>query len=373
MAVNACLMPVLAADGCNVTTIEGIGTVKNDNLHPIQRAMVEFHGSQCGFCTPGIIVSLYALLTNCPTVENIEEHLDGNLCRCTGYRPIWDAARSLCQDGEECVRGPCRIPCRECPERDTCTLNCNLNDQQQNGEICCSTSADKMRKYKDTFLADRSWLNQANEMFPKELLDETSNITNELNKPLVVIDMTEFHTGGTWFKPNTLLDMLKLVHEFGQSGPGAFKIVVGNTEVGIESRFKHAVYPRLICPSESIRELFEIGATDVNIEIGSCCSLSIIQETFKGWETEQPRLSRTVKPIHEMLRWFGSTQIRNVACLGGNLVTASPISDLNPMLAALGSNLILTSLDEGGSVTRRSMKVSDFFLDYRVVNLGGTL
>ena len=51
ISVNACLMPVLAADGCHITTIEGIGTVKGDNLHPIQKAMVDMHGSQCGFCT----------------------------------------------------------------------------------------------------------------------------------------------------------------------------------------------------------------------------------------------------------------------------------------------------------------------------------
>jgi xanthine dehydrogenase iron-sulfur cluster and FAD-binding subunit A len=77
-------MPVLAADGCHVTTVEGIGTVKNDNLHPVQNAMVDMHGSQCGFCTPGIIVSIYALLANNPTTAYLEEHLDGNLCRCTG-------------------------------------------------------------------------------------------------------------------------------------------------------------------------------------------------------------------------------------------------------------------------------------------------
>ena len=49
-SVNACLMPVLATDGCHVTTVEGIGTVKNDNLHPVQQAMVDMHGSQCGKC-----------------------------------------------------------------------------------------------------------------------------------------------------------------------------------------------------------------------------------------------------------------------------------------------------------------------------------
>jgi xanthine dehydrogenase/oxidase len=364
-------MPALAADGCHVTTVEGIGTVKDDKLHPVQRAMVDFHGSQCGFCTPGIIVSIYTLLTNSPSVEHLEEHLDGNLCRCTGYRPIWDAARSLCQDGEELVRGPCGVACRECPERESCTQECNLTDKAKE-DVCCTSSKDKMTAYKDTFLADQSWLNQANDMFPKELLNESSNEILELGKPLMVVDLTEFHAGGTWFKPTSLLEMLRLLQEFGGSETGGCKIVVGNTEVGIETRFKKAVYPRLISPSESIRELFEFGATETNLEIGSCCPLSTIQEHCKVLGTEQPRLARTVMPIHDMLRWFASTQIRNTACLGGNLVTASPISDMNPMLAAMGAKLILSSLDGNATVARRSVKVSDFFLKYRTVDLAGT-
>jgi Xanthine dehydrogenase, iron-sulfur cluster and FAD-binding subunit A len=62
-SVNACLMPVLAADGCHVTTIEGVGTVKGDNLHPIQKSMVDMHGSQCGKCTYifDVLVSLVML------------------------------------------------------------------------------------------------------------------------------------------------------------------------------------------------------------------------------------------------------------------------------------------------------------------------
>lgn len=77
--------------------------------------------------------------------------------------------------------------------------------------------------------------------------------------------------------------------------------------------------------------------------------------------------------MHDMLRWFASTQIRNVACLGGNLVTASPISDMNPMLACLGAKLILSSLDkESSTICRRSLPVQDFFLKYRTVDLKPT-
>lgn len=87
-------------------------------------------------------------------------------------------------------------------------------------------------------------------------------------------------------------------------------------------------------------------------------------------------LRRIAGPINNMLRWFASSQIRNVACLGGNLVTASPISDMNPMLAALGAKLVLSSFvggEAGGGspseVSRRKVPVSEFFLKYRTVDL----
>merc|ERR1719223_1447906 len=91
------------------------------------------HGSQCGFCTPGIIVAIYSLLAQNPTKAYMEEHLDGNLCRCTGYRPIWDAARTFCTDDDDdttLVRGPCGTPCRDCPERNEGEMECNQNDKK---------------------------------------------------------------------------------------------------------------------------------------------------------------------------------------------------------------------------------------------------
>ena len=169
-------------------------------------------------------------------MPHIEEHLDGNLCRCTGYRPIWDAARSLCEDTDT-VRGPCGIACRECPEREECEQDCNVADkasETKDDKMVCSSSADKMKQYKDTFLKDKaSWTQQPSEMFPKALQDSQSDESAQLSKPLMVVDKTEFHAGGTWFKPTTLEEFLGLLDEFGGSGTGACKIVVGNTEVGI--------------------------------------------------------------------------------------------------------------------------------------------
>jgi xanthine dehydrogenase/oxidase len=67
----------------------------------VQTRLAEFDGSQCGFCTPGIVMALHSLFQQNKDlkVADVEEHFDGNLCRCTGYRPIWDAAKSLCSDG----------------------------------------------------------------------------------------------------------------------------------------------------------------------------------------------------------------------------------------------------------------------------------
>jgi xanthine dehydrogenase/oxidase len=326
-----------------------------------------------GFCTPGIIVSIYTLLANNASVPYLEEHLDGNLCRCTGYRPIWDAARSLCDDGEELVKGPCGTPCRECPERDACEQDCNVEDKAVSEGVCCSSSKDKMSTYKDTFMANKdSWSSQPDAMFPQELLNADSAASVALAKPLMIVDSTEFHAGGTWFKPTTLFELLSLLQEFGGTGAGACKIVVGNTEVGIETRFKHAVYPRLISPSDSIQELFGFNATDKELVIGSCCPLSTVQHRCEALG-EQPAMARTVMPIHDMLRWFASTQIRNVACLGGNLVTASPISDMNPMLASMNAKLVLAKVEgTSGAISRRSVPVAEFFLKYRTVNLDPT-
>ncbi|HZC22869.1 MAG TPA: (2Fe-2S)-binding protein [Candidatus Binatia bacterium] len=88
---NSCLVPVLQAQGASVTTIEGIAD--KSNLDPLQRAMLDCGGAQCGICTPGIILAASHLLSKKPhpTPEEIREGLSGNLCRCTGYTQICEA------------------------------------------------------------------------------------------------------------------------------------------------------------------------------------------------------------------------------------------------------------------------------------------
>jgi carbon-monoxide dehydrogenase small subunit len=95
--VNACLMLALDAEGCEVTTVEGLSD--GGELHPVQRAFVECSGLQCGFCTPGMMLSTVALLRDVPqpSDEDIRTRLAGNMCRCTGYLKIFDAVRRAAQ------------------------------------------------------------------------------------------------------------------------------------------------------------------------------------------------------------------------------------------------------------------------------------
>ena len=93
-AVRSCLMLAVQADGAELMTVEGLSP--DGELHPIQEAFVEERGLQCGFCTPGFLISVYELLTQnaTPSDEEIKDALGGNLCRCTGYQSILSSVRS---------------------------------------------------------------------------------------------------------------------------------------------------------------------------------------------------------------------------------------------------------------------------------------
>jgi carbon-monoxide dehydrogenase small subunit len=92
LPMRSCLMFAVQANGCELSTVEGLATVSGD-LSPLQRAMHEHHGLQCGYCTPGILMTITAFLKDNPTPseDEVREALSGNLCRCTGYQNIVDA------------------------------------------------------------------------------------------------------------------------------------------------------------------------------------------------------------------------------------------------------------------------------------------
>ncbi len=101
LAVNSCLLPAAQLDKREVQTIDGLG--QKEQLHPIQEAFVENHAVQCGYCTPGLIMSTKALLDEnaAPDDDAIKAAISGNLCRCTGYHHIFASVKAACGNKEE--------------------------------------------------------------------------------------------------------------------------------------------------------------------------------------------------------------------------------------------------------------------------------
>lgn len=130
--VNACLTLLCSVDGCHVVTVEGLSSISQSKLHPIQTRLAELFGSQCGFCTPGFVMSLYGAVTlesnSQPTMQDIEEAFDGNLCRCTGYRPILDAAKTFATDID-------KLPYKEPSTLTSTTLDKCISFTKQNTSV----------------------------------------------------------------------------------------------------------------------------------------------------------------------------------------------------------------------------------------------
>jgi xanthine dehydrogenase small subunit len=130
-SVNACIRFLGSLHGTHIVTVEHLAS-KDGTLHPVQQAMVDFHGSQCGFCTPGFVMSLYGLWlsTEKPSRSAIEKALQGNLCRCTGYEPIVRAAEQIAEARPSTLFDPL--------ERDRANIMSRLWAMQSNETITVS-------------------------------------------------------------------------------------------------------------------------------------------------------------------------------------------------------------------------------------------
>uniref|UniRef100_A0A8C5N0W4 Xanthine dehydrogenase/oxidase n=2 Tax=Leptobrachium leishanense TaxID=445787 RepID=A0A8C5N0W4_9ANUR len=325
-SVNACLAPICSLHQAAVTTVEGIGSTKT-RLHPVQECIAKSHGSQCGFCTPGIVMSMYCLLRNNqePSTEEIENAFQGNLCRCTGYRPILQGFKTFAKG-----QGGC---CGKKAESGCC-MNVKDDHEQMPSTHFDSSAFKPLDPTQET-------------IFPPELLLHKS-------KPLRQVCFKG--DGVMWFQPSNLRELLAL-----RSSYPEVKLVVGNTEVGIEIKFKNMRYPVIIAPGW-IEELNAIKHTQEGICFGAACSLTTMGDVLRNAVAELPPYKTEVfKAVLEQLRWFAGEQIRNVAAVGGNIMTASPISDLNPVFMASRSKLHLISQE-----SRRTVHMDgNFFTGYR--------
>ena len=271
-AINSCIAPLYSIAGREIVTVEGLED-QDGTLHPVQKAMAEGLGSQCGFCTPGFVCSMAEGTTReGQSQAEIADLLCGNLCRCTGYRPIREAAKQAM--GKQALAGP-------------------------------SSCA------------------------PLQSIDHCSEVGD-----------LRFH------RPTSLDSLFDLLEEHPKA-----RLLAGATEIGVEINKLGQRFPTLIS-TEAIPELRQISHhPDQGWHIGGAATFTDIEEALAGACPVWDKMSAV----------FASRQIRNRATLAGNLANASPIGDAAPVLLALGGSMILESRAEG----KRTLPISDFFLDYR--------
>ena len=385
-SVNACLLPLVAVHGCHVLTVEGIGS--SSNPHPIQERIGKLFGSQCGFCTPGIVMSLYATVRNGYgqlTEEEIEHSLDGCLCRCTGYRPILDAAKSFAtvksnsiaesSDSEESDDAePTTPPEAELVTRTPCAKGedcCMVNGNKGCGSSAApgiSTTADAIAKVLDP--NQFKPYDAASELiFPPYLAKdgfdtqdlvfiEEHNIDDDLDGEAAPPKPASARQ--VWLRPGSLQSLVECMKLYGLDAGG--KIRSGNTETGIEVKFKHLKYSVSIFVSDHIKDLAFYRSDQSGITVGANLSLTDLVRQLKAERPAGAYAKQVKRAILDNLAYFASNQIRNVATLAGNIATASPISDLNPVWVATGAELFYI---DTSSAEEKSVNMREFFLGYR--------
>lgn len=286
-AVNACIQFLPTLDGKALFTVEDLRQ-PDGSLHPVQQAMVDCHGSQCGFCTPGFVMSMWALYEkhghehaepasaakgcagkgacSVPSRDEIANALTGNLCRCTGYRPILDAAERMFEAGA--------------PKRPV------------DLEALASTLATLERK--DTFHYE--------------------------------------HKGQQYDAPRTVDALAAIKAERPDT-----RILAGSTDIGLWVTKQMRELGDIVYVGQ-VQAMREIGTSDAWIEIGAGVSV----------ERAYAELAKHYPELHEMWQRFASLPIRNAGTIGGNVANGSPIGDSMPGLIALGAHVVL----RGGDVTR---------------------
>ncbi|PCJ76318.1 MAG: xanthine dehydrogenase small subunit [Rhodobacteraceae bacterium] len=265
-ALNACILFLPQLHGKSVRTVEGI-SAPDGRLHPVQQALVDFHGSQCGFCTPGFVMSMYTAHRD--GRQDFDDVLAGNLCRCTGYAPIIRAAESAAKQ----------------PQPDWLTDEGDRLAAMAGGDITLEGA------------------------FLPATLDSFAD----------------------WYAEN----------------PDA-TIVGGATDLGLwVTKLMRNLLPTVFV--HRLEGLQNIETTDAGIRIGAGVTVARVRGAMIDRHPD----------FAEMLRRYGSVQVRNSATIGGNIANGSPIGDSPPPLIALGATL---TLRRGAS--RREILLEDFYISY---------
>ena len=285
-SINSCISFVPSLNGKQLLIVEDLVS-EDGKLHPVQEAMVKFHGSQCGFCTPGFVMSLFSMFKNNKNYDNelITDSISGNLCRCTGYRPIIDAAKSL--------------------------NKINKKDEFSKKKIKIIRLL-KLIKPKNIFIKKDDKI---------------------------------------YFSPKNIKDLKNIIKQNSNAN-----FLAGGTDLSLTVTKERKQISSIIDLNE-VKELNFIKVNKNYLEIGAATPLIKFENEIKKYYPD----------FYSVLKRYGSVQIRNVATLGGNIATASPIGDSLPILLSLNAEVLIENFNK-----RKILPINNFFIDYRKTKLKKT-
>ncbi|KAK3793085.1 hypothetical protein RRG08_038590 [Elysia crispata] len=302
MSINSCVCPLYSVDGWQITTTEGIGNHKG-GLHPIQERLVDQNGTQCGYCSPGFVMSMYGLLHQQPkpTMSEIEGSLDGHICRCTGYRSILDAMKSFGVDS----------PSGKCIDIEDLNKNlCPKTGEPCHGNDGCTSHGVKRGSN------DKAAGNDSPKGAAPSALD---------------LDLRE----SRWYRPLTLKDIGKILQ---QHKTHSIKMVFGNTASGI---FKHQGPFEVYIDLRSVKELHIFKDNKTSIMFGAGTTIGKFRKRLIELG-EKPGFHYFPRVVRH-LNVLASVLVRNAGSMAGNLMIkhTNPWfpSDLFTMLEAIGAKI----------------------------------
>jgi len=260
------LFPVFSCHGLEITTIEGLGD-KKKGYHPLQKTLSQFHGTECGYCSPGQIMNMHSLLESSEgqlKMEHIENSFGGNLCRCTGYRPILDAFKSVAVDATE-------------------ELKSKVKDIEDLDKICSKTG---------------------------EACSGKCNGTLKMNCKVHMSD----DDGREWFKVSTIQEILDIFNKLIQAGDKKYMLVHGNTAHGVYRRDPNI---QVFIDITSVDELHSY-TVDNEITLGANVSLTETMRILERAVESHPKFEYC-RAVVKHIDLVANVGVRNVGTLAGNL------------------------------------------------------
>ncbi|XP_053674610.1 uncharacterized protein LOC128724914 [Anopheles nili] len=290
-SVNSCLFPIFSCHGMSIKTVEALGNRK-DGYHPIQERLAHMNGSQCGFCSPGMVMTMYSLMEakkGTISIQDVENSLGGNICRCTGYRPILDAFKSLASEASE-IELPDIEELQICPKTNVvCSAQCPA--------VSCEV---------------------------------------ELHRPvhLVFRDDKEWHKVYTLFEIFTLLALI---------GSKPYILLGGNTAHGV---YRRSTSLQIFIDINSVEELRNHYFSFNQLVIGASTTLYELMEILSKAAKTRPGFGYCQQIVNH-LELVASPSIRNVGTIAGNLSIKNQhpefVSDVYILLEAAGVKLTIVA------------------------------